>query len=686
MKKNIVICVAFLVFAAVYIASVAPSYNSDDSPETTLAFFSMGIQHPPGYPLTTLIGKIFTFMPLGSYMLRANLMASFFNLLAGLFIFLIVRELLAGKNNETGISETAAGLAAAAMYLFSASVWMQAISAKGAIYALNAFMTTACLWALLRMKQGIKFFYLFCFLYGLSLGNHWTSMLVILPGIIFYLIIPDGKPEKNPRHDMNTSEFFARFKAMLFDWMQKPGVKSVITGTVFMLLGAGVYIYVFLRSGTHPMYAWGDTKTLNDLIWLISRAQYAAAEQKHTIVDTMRLFSYYAGNFTLKEYPFFISLLFIPGAVLLFKRRKKEALALAISLVCLVFSVVSVATPPKNTEWLIKPYLVSANIFAGIFIALFFYYFFSELKTKYRAGLMIFVLVAATALLLFKNNPHYDRYYMGYDYSKNITMTAGKGSVVFTEGDMNIGAILYETLVKKEKYSALIPVVMQYEWYRRQVMSNYPGMFNLPENSPDMKAYIRSVLAANRDRSVFYSNVYTLAWLEGLRFYPEGLLYRIQEGSETRSVSDFYLRLYSYRGFLEDKTGYDEFTKRLVFDNYSNAFSAFAETLRSTGNLKESVKFYRFSLLFGKTTAALINMGLCYYYMKDFEGAQRSWQEAIDFEPQNALPYINMSFIYMTKQDYKTAGQYIDRALKIDPYNAAAMKVKQDLIKNGAIK
>ena len=67
----------FVIITIIYLFTISPSYNSDDSPETTLAFHTLGIQHPPGYPLNTLIGKVFTFLPLGSLMFRANLIAMF---------------------------------------------------------------------------------------------------------------------------------------------------------------------------------------------------------------------------------------------------------------------------------------------------------------------------------------------------------------------------------------------------------------------------------------------------------------------------------------------------------------------------------------------------------------------------------------------------------------------------------
>jgi tetratricopeptide (TPR) repeat protein len=652
-KRAILISIVFLVFAAVYLSSVAPAYNSDDSPETTLAFNSLGIQHPPGYPLNTMLGRIFTLLPAGGLTLRANMMAAFFNLLAGFFIFMIVRLLLASK--EAGGENTAdiAGLAAAAFYLFSASAWLQATSAKGSIYALNSFMAAACLWALLKMKYEVKFLYLFSFIYGLSLGNHWTSMAALAPGIAFYLLAR--------RKDLN--------------------IKNLSVASAFFAAGAGVYLYVFIRNASGPIYAWGDTKTIKDFIWLISRSQYAGVENAHSAADTAHLLAYYFGNLCAREYPACTALLFIPGICMLYNRKKSETAMLVVSYLSLVLSVANVATPPKNTEWLIKPYLVSGNIFVAVFLAVFIAMALRMIKIKHADWALGPAAAVFFIVLLASNNPHYERYFIGYDFSKNFSKTVGRGSVVFVEGDMNIGAALYETLVAREKYTALIPVVLQYEWYRRQVLYNFKGMFNFTDNNQDMGGYIKSIIAANKDKNIFYSNVLTQSWLKGLTYYPEGVLYRLSTSPGIRPVSDLTLRLYSYRGLLDDKTGYDEFTKRLVIENYASAFFAFADALRNTKNFQAAAQFYNFGIIFSRSGPAYINLGLAYYYSGNAGMAKQAWQEAIDIDPYNPVAYANMAFAYIMLKDYTTAVQYTDTALKLDPGNRTALGLKASLQK-----
>ncbi|HRU39877.1 MAG TPA: tetratricopeptide repeat protein, partial [Candidatus Goldiibacteriota bacterium] len=160
---------------------------------------------------------------------------------------------------------------------------------------------------------------------------------------------------------------------------------------------------------------------------------------------------------------------------------------------------------------------------------------------------------------------------------------------------------------------------------------------------------------------------------------PEGVLLRVREQSVVRKVSDIQFRIYSWRGIIGDKAGRDDFTKRLVFDNYAAAYFGFADTLRVSGNFSDSVKMFERGFLFSKNTGALVNQGLAYYYAGDLDGAAAAWQRAIDFEPSNPLPYTNMAYVYISKKDYRTALYYVDAALSRNPEFPAAKRLKSDL-------
>ncbi|PKL91564.1 MAG: hypothetical protein CVV21_05950 [Candidatus Goldiibacteriota bacterium HGW-Goldbacteria-1] len=650
MKRNYVIAFFFAAIAVFYVLCVPPSYNSDDSPETAAAYYTLGIQHPPGYPLSTLTGKIFTLLPYGNTAFKANLMAVFFNLLAGFLIFLSLRKIFgkyaADKTDE--IQADFAALASSALYLFGETAWLQGIIAKGGIYSMNAFFMALCFWLLINMDRGKKYFYAFAFVYGISMGNHWTSMAAIAPAILLFL-------------------FFER---------KKLNIKLLLTAAALFSVGASVYIFVFIRSAAPPAYAWGDTKTLKDLYWLLSRAQYAGLEQKHTITDTLNLLKYYIANYSFKELPFLMGWIFLPGMFLYFKRYKKETGFLFFAWFFLLISVISVATPPAKTEWLIKTYLVSANMFSAMLGGFFIFWIFKKIKDT-RATVLLFAVILLVPAVI--NRPDYGRYFVGYDYSKNLEKTLNPGAVLFCEGDMNIGAAIYSTLVDKSNYVPVIPVVFQYKWYRNQLKQNYPGRVNVPEPSGDMAADIMAAANLNSARGVYYTNVFTQQWVSGLRPQPHGVTEKILFEERNKVISDNVIKLYSFRGITDKPLKVDEFTKRLVYQNYANAYFALADGLRQAGYNPAAAMFYENGLFFYAADGAYINLGLAYYQIGKMEQAEKAWRGAIRFNPYSSVAYSNIAFIYIAKNDKLKAREYAQKALSLDPKNATAASVLQNL-------
>lgn len=69
----------FLISFTVYLLTLCPTVYVGDSGELIAASYTLGIPHPPGYPLFCILGKIFiTLIPIGSIAYRVNLLSAFF--------------------------------------------------------------------------------------------------------------------------------------------------------------------------------------------------------------------------------------------------------------------------------------------------------------------------------------------------------------------------------------------------------------------------------------------------------------------------------------------------------------------------------------------------------------------------------------------------------------------------------
>src|ERR1700736_794905 len=69
---------AATVFAAagiLYFFTAARDIVVGDTPELITAAATLGVAHPPGYPLFTMLGHVFSLIPIGSIPFRVNLLS-----------------------------------------------------------------------------------------------------------------------------------------------------------------------------------------------------------------------------------------------------------------------------------------------------------------------------------------------------------------------------------------------------------------------------------------------------------------------------------------------------------------------------------------------------------------------------------------------------------------------------------
>src|SRR5713226_6224023 len=61
--------------ALLYFLTAARDIVVGDTPELITAAVTLGVPHPPGYPLFTMLGHLFSLMPVGPIPFRVNLLA-----------------------------------------------------------------------------------------------------------------------------------------------------------------------------------------------------------------------------------------------------------------------------------------------------------------------------------------------------------------------------------------------------------------------------------------------------------------------------------------------------------------------------------------------------------------------------------------------------------------------------------
>ncbi|HKO54782.1 MAG TPA: DUF2723 domain-containing protein [Thermoanaerobaculia bacterium] len=232
--------VVFAVALGVYVATLAPTVGLTDSGELTIAAWSLGNAHPPGFPLYLLLTHLFTLLPMGTVAWRVNLASAFFAALAcGAMV------LAAGSLTRT--SRIAVAVLAGLMLAFSRTLWNYATVAE--VYALNAFLIVtlfALILAWYRTRSD-RLLYAAAFVFGLGLCVHHVTVGLCIVGIA------------------------------ALAW--RAGKKQVLICALLAIASLALYAYLPLAAAHNPPLNWGDPDSLGRFVDHVTGKQYRSYVQ-----------------------------------------------------------------------------------------------------------------------------------------------------------------------------------------------------------------------------------------------------------------------------------------------------------------------------------------------------------------------------------------------------------------------
>lgn len=191
----------------VYFFTLGPSVTLEDSGELAVAGDYMGVPHPPGYPIWTILSwgfaRVFSFVtfrgqptPAWSIALAS---AVFGALATGVTAMLITRssaDMLHDTHQEMEERDSAGdgllcwsgGVAGSLLFAFSPVMWSQATIVE--VYTLNAlFLMLIFLFTYRWLRRpSVKLLWLTAFVFGLGLTNYQVLLLAALPLVVVILL------------------------------------------------------------------------------------------------------------------------------------------------------------------------------------------------------------------------------------------------------------------------------------------------------------------------------------------------------------------------------------------------------------------------------------------------------------------------------------------------------------------
>lgn len=232
--------------AVVYRITLCPTVEYIDSGELALACKNLGIAHPTGYPLYTLLGRLASLVLWGELINKMNLLSLIFTSLASGFLYLIIIEFLSLMKIDIRWKEFVA-FATALFASFTPVWWAQGTTNE--VYSLNLLLILISLWMFFRYlnSKKKKWLLLSSYVLGLSLTNH-LSAIYIIPAFAILAI---------------------------YLWRKKK-IKGdlLIYSGIFLIIPLSIYIFLPIRARFSPFLNWGGVDDLYFLFKHISGWQY----------------------------------------------------------------------------------------------------------------------------------------------------------------------------------------------------------------------------------------------------------------------------------------------------------------------------------------------------------------------------------------------------------------------------
>jgi hypothetical protein len=478
---------SFVIPFIVYLKTLAPTVSFIDTGELATVCIKLGVAHPTGYPLFTIVGRLFSMLPFGDEIYRLSFMCAvassaalvmFFNLLV--FIFNEFDAENFAKDNKpftlgSGLNDFTVYMISFAATLslgFSMTYWNIANSLE--VYSFHQFFVISIIFVMLKAvnELGKKdsradiYWILFAFLLGLSFGNHLSTIFMSLGCLYLYFAVN-------------------KFNEVSF--------KRIAIMAIPFLVAFSVYIYFPVRAD-NPTLSWGYPANWSNFVRHITGKQFSVWMFSSTEV-TSKQFNYFVSNYP-KEFFYIPLIVALFGLVNLFNKQRK---LFYFTFLLFGFNIFYAINYDIHD---IDSYFVLAYIVSAIWIAFGISFF---VRKFISAGPQIAVLSLLLAVLPlygnYKSNDESNNYFVK-DYTHNVFNSAKPNAIILSsQWDFFVAASFYFQDIKGERPDLTIidKELLRRSWYIRHIQLHFPEIYE--RSRPEFEAYYTELLKFEKETS-----------------------------------------------------------------------------------------------------------------------------------------------------------------------------------------
>ncbi len=635
-RDRLVAGLVVLAAEAVYLWTLAPTVTSEDSGELITAAYTMGVAHPPGFPLWCLLGKLFSCLPSGAPAWSLNFMSSLFGAAtAGLLVLL-------GRSLHVGLLPSAAGALALA---FSRHFWSQAVITE--VYTLNTALLGGVILFLISWRATARAPHLCAasVLFGLGLANHLMLMLIASPALALYFLSHRRRLPSRPR--------------------------TTAACVLLMLAGLSLYAYLPLAAAADPPLNWGDPSTWDRFVRHVSRAQYRSLELEGDVPWTTKL--RFAGHFLGLLWEQFTPYVLIPFTLLgwgfLGSRNKERSLLLlpiilmnSAGLILTLHYSFDAENRTRMEEYYLPAYLcISVLVAAGLARLL-----RMTAGSRWRTPAVALCLLAPLLPLLahWRVNDM-SRYYLAYDFNRAVLESLPEGAVYIGSGDATVFPAVYLQACEGVRPDVILADVTGQLSPRAAALVREidPGL------DPADAERAKRALVLNGAAPVFVASKNVIRDRSGYRFDPWGLVYRVRSagGPGNGTAPD----IFSARVLrnLDEPTVVDYLGKGILADYHTMHGEALAEK----GSREEALARYRIAMgYYSSSKEGLNNLGSTCAERAFADLAEEAFRQAAALDSGYRTPRANLARLLESRGRADEALRLWEEIQGIDPGDGLA--------------
>ncbi len=478
MKTKLYFSIAsFFIPFIVYVTTLAPGLYFIDTGELAAVCVKLGIAHPTGYPLFTILGSIFSKLPLGDYIYRLNIMCALLSSVTALvfynMMYFILTELNLNKEQEKStrfftdeknpLTAIIISFSGAMVLAFSSTFWNTSNSLE--VYSLHVLLVVTVMFLFLKAGNSyvkgdndLKHWLIFAFILGLSFTNHLSTIFLSV-GFLYLYFAVNG------------------FSKMSF--------RKIFYMIVPFVLALSVYVYFFVR-GDNTVIAWGNPVTWDNFMRHVSGKQFSVWMFTST-GSASKQFSHFV-NIYPKEFFYIPVIIAIFGIVETFLKQKRF---FYFTLLLFVFNILYAINYDIHD---IDTYFLLAFVVTSIWFALGLKFLFAKMKISGLAAVSLSLIIPAFSIYGNYDENNLKNSHFVKEYTNNVFSSAREKSIIMsTQWDFWVSASFYEQYVHNIRPDVIVidKELMRKSWYLKHLRDHYPELY-LRSNT-EFEAYAKEL-------------------------------------------------------------------------------------------------------------------------------------------------------------------------------------------------